>query len=228
MKEIEALDSANFAKATAGLNDGKPLSRKAFRSKFQDSAKKNTGMHFTGTTYPTKKAYDSVLNSGKKKHNWLQRTLVYKEIELNKKYNNDNSKILSAFLQVLTHTFPQMLFVSLPLFALALKLLYIRSKKYVYTNHLIFSIHLYILVFIVLLGIIGLREMNQILHWNLINWIIGLMYAFLFFYEYKAMRIFYQQGRAKTIFKFFLLNNLHFVITILIFLVFTFLSFLKI
>jgi hypothetical protein len=34
----------------------------------------------------------------------------------------------------------------------------------------------------------------------------GLLFISAFFYEYKAMRRFYKQGRGKTILKFFLLN----------------------
>ena len=226
IEELEGLDSVEFSKATAGFNNGKPLSRSAFKQKAKDSLSAR-GIHFTKTKYKTSKEYDSLLAKGIKKHNWLQRSLIYREIELNKKYNNDYRKILSAFLEELTHSFPQMLFVSLPLFALALKLLYFRHKEYVYTNHLIFSIHLYILVFIVLLVIIGIREMNAILHWGFLSWLTGLLYAFIFFYEYKALRAFYQQRRAKTILKYILLNNLHLLIISLLFVIFTFFSFLK-
>ena len=225
--EMEKLDSIQFAKATSALNNGKPMSRQAFKKKFVDSVK-NQALYLTGTHYPTRRAYDSVLKAGSTKHNWLQRTLVYREIELNKKFDNNSTKILNAFLDVLSHTFPQMLFLSLPLFALALKLLYIRRKQYVYTNHLIFSVHLYIFVFIMLLVIIGMRELNLILHWGLIEFLIGLSYAFIFFYEYKAMRAFYQQRRAKTILKYILLNTFHLIFMILLFILFTFFSFLKI
>jgi hypothetical protein len=47
-------------------------------------------------------------------------------------------------------------FVSLPLFALMLRLLYVRRKQFFYVNHIVFSIHLYCGTFIIILA--GITE----------------------------------------------------------------------
>ena len=130
LTEIAAMDSATFAAFTANINkeDEKPavpMTREGF-SRYADTVLFGQGIHFTRTKYRSKAQYDSMLASGKKDHNWLQRQLIYKEIAMNEKYNNDPAEILKAFKHTLVHSFPQMLFISLPLLALILKLLYIR------------------------------------------------------------------------------------------------------
>ena len=115
-----------------------------------------------------------------------------------------------------------------PNLTLILQLLYVRRKEFYYTNHLIFSIHFYIAIFILVLLIVGLQQLKTYVHWNGLSWIIGFIYLFLFYYEYRSMRNFYQQGRGKTILKFILLNILYIIIITILFLVFTFFSFLKI
>ena len=227
LSDVELMDSASFAEFTSEINKGKPLSRQAFKERM-DNDTLAKGFHFTSSKYKSTAEYDSMLAKGIKKHNWLERTLIHREIELNKKYNNDYKKILAAFVTSLQHSFPQMLFVSLPLFALSLQLFYFRRKKYYYTNHLIFSIHLYIFVFIILLVIMGLSQLHSYLHWDVFYWIIGLLYLYIFYYQYKSMRNFYQQGRLKTLLKFFLLNNMLFILIGILFTLFTFFSFLQI
>jgi hypothetical protein len=227
MEQVAAMDSAAFNAFIREFNDGKTMTMEDFKH-YVDSSGKTGGIHFTPRRYKNKAEYDSVLKTGKKDHNWLQRTLVYKEIQVNEKYNNDQSLILKSFVNILVHSFPQMLFISLPLFALILKLLYIRRKEYYYASHEIFSVHLYVFIFIMLLVVIGLREAKHYLHWGAINYIVGLVFASIVFYEYKAMRNFYEQRRAKTILKFILLNTLMLSIVVLLFAVFTFLSLLKI
>lgn len=57
--------------------------------------------------------------------------------------------------------FPEMLFVSLSFAALQLKLLFIRQKKFYYVSDAIFTIHLYIFVFIAMLFEIGIPQLEE-------------------------------------------------------------------
>ena len=60
--------------------------------------------------------------------------------------SNWQAHLLDKFL----HMLPYILFVSLPLYALFLKLLYIRKRKqFYYVDHGLFLIHLYIFTFLV-------------------------------------------------------------------------------
>jgi len=115
----------------------------------------------------------------------------------------------------------------LPLFAGILKLLYIRRKNYYYVNHGIFSIHFYIFSFITMLVMFGLSKLNGSLHWGFVTFIQAILGFGIFFYLYKAMRNFYQQRRAKTVFKFFIFCFLLFITIMLLFLVFVFFSLFK-
>jgi len=197
--------------------------------KYLDSliGKSKSGIRFTPSKYKNRAAYDSALAHGKK-HNWLERELTYREIDLNEKYNGDSKAITSALVDKLIHSLPQLLFVSLPLFALLLKLLYIRRKQYYYVNHAIFTIHLFVFVFIALLAVFGINKLKDSLHAGWLAYFSGLITILIFVYNYKAMRNFYQQGRGKTILKFCILHIVNFIIVMLLFVVFLLLSLFKI
>lgn len=207
--QIEAMDSLAFDAFTKNVNkeDKKPalpMSRSEFK-KYFDSSAETGNFKFTPGHYKSRAAYDSLLQSGKKKHNWFERQLVYKNIEINEKFKDHKGAVFSTLSNILLHSLPQMFFILLPLFAGILKLLYIRRKNYYYVNHGIFSIHFYIFSFITMLMIFGLGEINSKLHWSLVTFIQVLLSFGIFFYLYKAMRNFYQQRRAKTLIKFTLL-----------------------
>ena len=229
--QIEAMDSIAFEEFTKNVNkeDGRPaipMNRVEFK-KYFDAAANSGDLQFTPGHYKTKAQYDSLLQSGKKKHNWFERQLIYKNIEINEKFKGNKQEILSTFSSIMLHSLPQMLFILLPLVALILKLLYIRSKNYYYVNHGIFSIHFYIFSFIAMLLIFSLGNLNNSLHWGFITFVKGLLSLGVFFYLYKAMRNFYQQGRTKTILKFFIFCLLLFIIIMLLFVALIFLSLYK-
>jgi hypothetical protein len=230
--EIDAMDSATFAAFTANINkeDDKPavpMSREEFK-KFKDSVTFVSGIRFSGTNYRSKGQYDSMLASGEKKHNWIERQLIYKQIAINEKYKNDPKQIANAFKNKLIHSIPQILFISLPLLALILKFFYIRRKQFYYVSHGIFSLHLYIFLFIAMLLLFSLSKLNNHLHWGILSFLFGVLIFSLFVYEYLALKNFYQQGWIKTFFK-FLLINIFFLITMsLLFAVFVFFSLFKI
>ena len=228
LPQIAKMDSAVFADFTRNINreDKKPdlpMTREEF-NKYVDSTLRSRGISIGTTHYKTRAAYDSALSNGTAKNNWIMRQLVYKLIDINKKYSNDPNQIFPAFESGLLHSLPQMMFISLPLLALLLKLLYVRRKQFYYVNHAIFSIHLYIFVFIAMLLLFGLSKLNQQLHWSVITFISIVLYLALIFYEYKAMRNFYQQRRGKTIAKFLLLNLMFLFIMLVLFIIFTFFS----
>ncbi len=229
--QIEAMDSLAFDAFTKNVNkeDKKaalPMNRAEFKRYF-DSSTNTSNFQFTPGQYKSKAEYDSLLKSGKKKHNWFEKQLIYKNIEINEKFKGHKQEIFSTFSEIMLHSLPQMLFILLPLFAGILKLLYIRRKNYYYVNHGIFSIHFYIFSFIAMLVIFSLSRLNDSLHWGLITFIKTVLSLGIFFYLYKAMRNFYQQGRAKTILKFFILCFLLFIIIMLLFVVFVFFSLFK-
>jgi Protein of unknown function (DUF3667) len=230
--QIDKMDSASFAAFTANINkeDDKPalpMSREEFK-KYKDSVMYNSGFQIAGINYRSKEQYDSMLASGTKKHNWLERQFVYKVIAINERYDRDPKKIAGAFKITLIHSLPQMLFISLPLLALILKLLYIRRKQFYYVSHGIFSLHLYIFLFIAMLFLFGISKLNHQLDWGALTFISTILTIWLVVYEYLALKYFYKQGWVKTFLKFFLVNILFSIVIGLLFAVFTFFSLLKI
>jgi hypothetical protein len=110
-----------------------------------------------------------------------------------------NHRILAHFF----HSIPYMLFISLPLLALLLKLLYIRRKEFYYVSHGIFTIHYFCFLFIALLLIKFLSPLGMI------GGTLGTMItAGSIAYLYIAMYKFYRQGWFKTFVKFFLFYSI--------------------
>ncbi len=97
---------------------------------------------------------------------------------------------------------PIVIFLFMPIFALFIKLLYIRRKQYTYMEHLVFAFHVQSLFFVLLIITLFFDYfLNTSLFTSLA------LFAF-FIYLYKAMRNFYLQSRFKTFVKFVILNTL--------------------
>jgi len=218
---VDAMDSTGFADFTRNINRGEkkpdvPMTRMEFK-KYYDSAIENSGIHFTSNLYQSRAEYDSLQKAGKVNDNWLVRKLTYKQIDANQQFSKNPRQAFSNIGEILLHKLPQMLFISLPLVALLLKLLYVRRKEFYYTDHGIFTIHLYIFIFIALLFSFGLTKLYSEVNWRMITVLRNMLTFVIFFYAYKAMRNFYGQGRAKTISKFFLLIILFAVVVSILF-----------
>lgn len=144
--------------------------------------------------------------------------------------------LMNKVFDVFAHQFPKMLFVSLPLFAFILFLLYARKNQYYFADHVVFTLHFYSTVFILIFLAIFL---NMLLHWtglfviykekdeNYLDGAIGSGYLIIIigYYWYRSLRNFYGQSRLKTIFKFvlqLLINLFVFSILFLLFFLFSF------
>jgi hypothetical protein len=170
--------------------------------------------------------YDSVqkaLPTGKR-DGWFVRMMQRRQLQLIEKYGNDETVIFKQWIKVFVHQFPKMLFVSLPLFALMLRLLYIRRKQFYYVDHGIFTIHLYIFMFVLMLVVMGVGALWNYTNWGIFGWIQGLLWLYSLYYMYKAMRNFYKQSRGKTILKFILANILMLLVMIILFVLFFFVT----
>ncbi|MFD2524375.1 DUF3667 domain-containing protein [Flavihumibacter stibioxidans] len=193
-----------------------------------DSAKAE-GLNFgkTSLNYKSVLAYKRMqLELPKdKRDGWIKKafmTRILAAVEAGEKQGE--RAFVTGFINNLMHSFPKMLFVSLPLFALLLHLLYGRRKDLLYSDHAVFTIHLYCATFILLLWIFGLEYLYDISGWLIVE-IVRLVSVFgIFHYLYKGMRRFYGQSRGKTIAKFLLLNMLSFFMMVLLLTIFTMIS----
>jgi hypothetical protein len=108
------------------------------------------------------------------------------------------------YISTLTKNLPVLMFVLLPIFALILKLLYIR-RDYFFIEHLIHALHLHSLAYWIY-GFITLIYQFYFNHSNLIT------FAFLYVsgYAFISMKNVYQQSWKKTSLKFFILGVVYF------------------
>lgn len=172
--------------------------------------------------YASIQEYDSIQKTLPKneRDSWIQRRAKHREIELNIRYKGDQQVMWRDLLEKFVHTFPYLLFISLPLYAFYLKLLYIRRKQFLYVTHGIFLIYLYIFTFIDLLVYFGLNQIHESMDWDWVGWIEAVVLLYGVWYAYKAMRKFYGQGTGKTMLKFIILNTCAFWSIIILFMAF--------
>lgn len=166
-------------------------------------------------------AYDSVQKElpEARRDDWLTRTMMQKSMVLKKKFKGNKKEGINLFMEKFMHNLPKALFISLPLFALILLILYSR-RPFLYTEHTIFSIHLYCATFIFLLPVFAINKLASNTGWNWLQIVNALIYIGNFIYLYKAMRRFYQQGRGKTVIKFILLNIASFFVVMVLMIAF--------
>lgn len=175
---------------------------------------------FSGfTSYKTVASYDSVQNAlpESKRDGWIKRTFLRRNIEVNEEYGTNGNEMMSRMGEKFFHSFPQIMFVSLPLFALVLQLLYIRRKNFYYVDHIIYSVHLYCGIFVLFFVLLVISQISKIPHLSWVMYLAIIVWLYLFYYTYKGLRNFYEQGRGKTILKWFLLNSTAFFIMMILF-----------
>ncbi len=180
----------------------------------------------SGRKYRDKAEYDSLQRTLPKgeRDGWLMRRLMKKEFEINERFRDNPDEAWKKLSNSVLHRLPYMLFVSLPLFALILKLVYIRRKQFYFADHGIFTIHLYVFSFLLLLTVFLCDKLNDLTGWSIWGILTAVLFTGMFFYLYKAMRNFYGQRRGKTILKFFLVSLLSLVMMMVLFLLFAFFS----
>lgn len=214
LRKVEA-DIAMVKRDSSLVDSVKSLARGGFTLVSLDNDKSHRELK-------TVKEYDSIQASlqESKRDGFLKRAIKRQDIHLNEKYKGDGSAILKAVTNKFIHFFPQMLFISLPLFGLLLLLLYVKHKQFFYVNHVIYSIHLYCALFIIILIGLWLNSILTAITHSEHDWIGSSFTLAGFFYIYKSMRNFYGQRRAITILKYILLLLLSLFVMVLLFAIF--------
>jgi len=180
--------------------------------------------------YTSVREYDSVQHAlpDSLRDGWFRKIFQRKAVALNEKYKENTKEFFADWGEAFFHNFPKLLFISLPLFALLLKLLYVRRKQFYYADHGIFAIHLYIYSFIALLFIFLIKYVKDVSSWSWVTWISVAISLYSLYYFYKAMRFFYQQGGFKTFAKYVILFILSFFMLMTLFMFFFVFSILQI
>jgi hypothetical protein len=227
-------DSASVIKGLELLGYKEAAEKKRPDSLIRSKSKKG-GFNFNFgsdvSNYKSLEEYDSVQNTlpKNKRDAGLSKIFTRRTIGLNEKYNGDQQKIAIDVINKFIHSIPYLLFVSLPLYALYLKLLYIRHRKqYYFADHGVFLIHLYVFTFLFLLFYFALDKLKDKIHVSDIEYVqVALMFVGLF-YTLKAIKNFYKQRWGKTILKFIIFNVLCFISLLLLFVLFLAITFYQI
>ena len=160
---------------------------------------------------------------------WMIRVIQRKLIAVRVKYHGDTKAIKEHFKENFIHSFPKIMFVSLPIFALILNILYFRHKKqYYYVNHGIFTIHVYCATFILLMLFVLIQQLANVVDVAWVDVLCGVInfaiWLYILIYLYKAMRGFYKQRRFKTFVKYFITCCIAFVVNMILLLIFVLIS----
>lgn len=187
-----------------------------------DSVGQDSIVRFQGKPYlfiPRKESSAKAIDSALQKKNWLTRKLMRRVANIDRQFD-DNQEANKTLVEQFVHRLPYLLFVSLPFFALILKLLYSRRKQFFYSDHIIFTLYHYIFSFLLLLLMLATVRLSAWSNWSIFDWLTFGLSLWWAIYLYKGMRNFYSQSRWKTFGKFLLLNFLGFIVIMLLLLIF--------
>lgn len=171
---------------------------------FNEKGKKKktySGISFFGNSYKSAREYDSAQNilPEAKRDVWFEQKLNRRTAELNERYKNDTKSFSKDFGQAFLDNSSKVLFYLLPVFALLLKLFYIR-RDFFYSEHLVFSIYYYNFFYLAA----SLRLLIDLIPW--LSWASTLIGFWIFFYLLFAMKRMYGQSWKKTTMKFVLFS----------------------
>lgn len=121
-------------------------------------------------------------------------------MELGAKKVKDNP---SAFIAQVISVLPKVMFILLPLFALLMKVLYLR-RHILYAAHVIFALHVHTALYLMFLAAIGLGFIPGLAGWVVLAFVFGPPIYLAF-----ALRRTYGQSWFKTLVKELLLGSLY-------------------
>ncbi len=137
---------------------------------------------------------------------WLNQQIGEQKIQAAcRKMEQDEGE---SFGKAMLDNLPAMMFLFLPLLALALKVLYVGSGRY-YVEHLLFTVHYHAFFFLIVTLTIFVHASEELLH--LPDWLLGIFTAVVVLYIqpvylYKALRRVYRQGHIATFIRWALLS----------------------
>lgn len=145
-----------------------------------------------------------------KKHRdgYFARIITIRLLSLNLQGEESKKEFFKKIIETFLHNIPKMLFFLLPVFALLLKLLYIRRKEFYYVDHAILSLHYFSLIFLLL--IFSKYLLDKIFSTSIFS---NMAVIWMMLYLLLAMKKLYKQSWKKTILKYLALGFL-FLITV--------------
>ena len=154
----------------------------------------------------------------------IERSIKLRLLRIHMEKPEEREKLLNDLFERFKHSFPKLLFVSLPFFAFFLWLLYFCRKEFYYADHGIFTVHIYCAIFIFILLSYFLEAVRDASGWSIFSWLKTGLIVYGVYFVYKAMRNFYGQGRYKTLAKYIALSGMTSVIMTILVIIFLIIS----
>jgi len=158
----------------AGSHDTAAARHTAAKAEEDDDLRLTDSEDDPRNKYGNEEAYDSAQAAMPKaqRDGWLKRYFTHKWMRL----NPGDDRLQENLSESLKHHFPKMMFVLLPLFALWLKLIY-NWKRWYYTDHAIFALHVHCFAYTVLLLAYILEKLTGVD--GFIGWSVWLIFGYL-------------------------------------------------
>src|SRR5207302_9773592 len=129
---------------------------------------------------------------------------LHDALPISKEKMGEHGSKMALFIATLFSNLPYMMLCCIPLFALVLKVLYVR-KRIFYIDHLVYALHIhsfaYLAIILIVLITIGL---NRFIPGTFAGWIITALWITFAAQIFLSIRRVYRQGWFFTVFKFFL------------------------
>lgn len=138
--------------------------------------------------------------SPEKRDGIIKKYLKEEQIKLNNKFKENPRKTFTEIVDNFIQSFSSLFFISLPLIAIWLSLLFYNKKDVNLVGHFIFITHNYIVDYIIMLINIILKVPAEIKGLEFMETIAALVMFWMLYYGYASMKNFYQLSRRKAIF----------------------------
>ncbi|MCU0334305.1 MAG: DUF3667 domain-containing protein [Chitinophagaceae bacterium] len=178
----------------------------------------------------TKQQYDSLQQSlpEARRDGSIQRWLKEKTIQLNAKFQYQSGGVVKVLIDKFLHSLPIMMFISLPLVAALIALLYWSSKERTYVHIGILVIHNYVAVYVFTLVTILFSWLAGFFWSDFFGVLAVILFFYSIFYQYKALRNFFGQRRLKTMLKYLVLLFFSFILFVFLSIIFVINSLLQV
>lgn len=133
---------------------------------------------------------------------YFTRLLKANEIKLNNRISENNAQAIYDLITDLMKNIPKLLFISLPIMAFILQVLFYKKKGFGFVAHILFLLHIYIFTLLVILLSYLFNQFSILTSWSIFSWIsIGLIF-WIFYYAYRAMKNLYKISRRRATFSY--------------------------
>lgn len=161
---------------------------------------KNMVMEVEGVSLSTIQQYEkqqAALPSGQR-DGFLSQYLTKKTIIFLQKFRNDPRKVIQQSLSNFISNFSSLFFISLPLIACLLRLLFFRRKDIGLGGHFIFITHNYVFSYMMMLLSLLLGALATVKGLGFVEFLLSLLLIWGLIYGFMSMKNFYLLSRAKT------------------------------